>query len=111
MHYKATLSFKIMQILCVCYAARSEKFFRGLVWYHHSLKIQFGLRDHTVMLLYFEKSVNMLNKKLYNNILSKSSSNGEFTRTITAIEITIFVNFLSNDNIKVIFAKEIYPCD
>ena len=30
-------------------AARSEKIFRGLVWHHHSLKISFGLREHTVM--------------------------------------------------------------
>jgi len=30
-------------------AARSEKIFRGLVWDHHSLKISFGLREHTVM--------------------------------------------------------------
>ena len=29
--------------------ACSEKIFRGLVWHHHSLKIAFGLREHTVM--------------------------------------------------------------
>ena len=30
-------------------AARSEKIFCGLVWHHHSLKIYFVLRKHTVM--------------------------------------------------------------
>ena len=31
-------------------AACSEKIFRGLVWHHRSLKISFGLHEHTVMM-------------------------------------------------------------
>ena len=44
-HTKKTLSFHGF----LNNVARSGKIFRGLNWHHHSLKIYFGLREHTVM--------------------------------------------------------------
>ena len=49
--------------LVMMQAARSEKIFRGLVWHHHSLKISFGLREHTVMPHYTREIIASMNPK------------------------------------------------
>ena len=43
-------------------AARSEKIFRRLLWYHHELEISFGRQEHTVISLLFKFFANLTRK-------------------------------------------------
>ena len=56
-------------------AARSEKIFRGLVLHHHSLKISFGLHEHTEMPQFIHDNFCLL--FIYKNQVSKPITKGD----------------------------------